>query len=74
MRKVREASMRPQRVSCGICRSMNACYTKAAASMRPQRVSCGIPMRPQKSLLSRSGFNEAAACQLRNLNQSEGVK
>ena len=36
------------------------------ASMRPQRFSCGILRRAKTTSTSCSGFNEAAAFQLRN--------
>ena len=61
------ASMRPQRVSCGIWVPAGKRYQRNhAASMRPQRVSCGIRAMRGQALLQRVRFNEAAACQLRN--------
>ena len=40
--------------------------------MRPQRVSCGIEMGKIGQYRRRIRFNEAAACQLRNLNILRG--
>ena len=47
--------------------------TRAIASMRPQRVSCGIDRPLWVYLVGCQGFNEAAACQLRNPELAPGL-
>ena len=61
------ASMRPQRFSCGIGGLRWGVRRTRGASMRPQRFSCGIFRRRRMASMGKTGFNEAAAFQLRNL-------
>ena len=42
--------------------------------MRPQRFSCGIFSAPRVQPMKESGFNEAAAFQLRNRRRKEGLR
>ena len=59
------ASMGPQLVSCGCRIGSVECSIKSAASMGPQLVSCGCCCSPRASARSESGFNGAAARELR---------
>ena len=61
------ASMGPQLVRCGMCGAAGGRLRTGHASMGPQLVRCGMPDLTEWPKESRSSFNGAATCSLRNV-------